>query len=116
MYRADLADFESLRDALNQIKAKETKIDLLFKTIINTSSNAFKVVKAFDPDTLERLVTYKKLFGPYTSSKLALSLWTREIAPLLAVDGIQILSVDLGANNTIRKGKNSGVPLYLKRL
>jgi hypothetical protein len=46
--------------------------------------------------------------------KLALSLWTREIAPLVATEGIKIRSVDPGGNNTMRKGKNSGLPFYLK--
>jgi NAD(P)-dependent dehydrogenase (short-subunit alcohol dehydrogenase family) len=158
VYKADLTDFDSLRLVLNQIKAKEQKLDLLFnnaggsfaelgfskqgremhfelqtvvpyiifmelkehllrgtlKTIVNTSTNAFKFLKGFDPDTLEHPTVFKKLFGPYAASKLALSLWTREIAPLVATEGIKIRSVDPGGNNTLRRGKNAGLPFYIR--
>jgi NAD(P)-dependent dehydrogenase (short-subunit alcohol dehydrogenase family) len=154
IYQADLARFDSLRHALNQIKTKEEKIDLLFnnaggslaeptfskqerelhyelhtvvpyiifrelkdhlrkgalKTVINTSTNTFKFRKQFDADTLERPTDFTKLFGPYATSKLALSLWSQEIAPQLARDGIKIYSVDPGGNNTMRKGEKSGNP------
>ncbi|NIK77177.1 NAD(P)-dependent dehydrogenase (short-subunit alcohol dehydrogenase family) [Paenibacillus castaneae] len=157
IYKADLTDFGSLRSALNQIKAKETKIDLLFnnaggsfaelgfsrqkremhfelqtvapyiilmelkdlllkgnlKTVVNTSTTAFRFTKKFDPDTLEHPVSFKKLIGPYAATKLALSLWTHEIAPLIGADGIKIRSADPGGNNTIRSGKKSGLPFYL---
>ncbi|WP_052947831.1 SDR family NAD(P)-dependent oxidoreductase [Aneurinibacillus tyrosinisolvens] len=49
------------------------------KMVVNTSSKAANVIKNFNPDTLERPTTFKKLVGPYASSKLALSLWTQEI-------------------------------------
>ncbi|MDQ0195319.1 SDR family NAD(P)-dependent oxidoreductase [Paenibacillus wynnii] len=158
IYKAELTDFSSLRAALNQIKAEEDKIDVLFnnaggsfpdlrfskqgreshfelqtvvpyiiveelkellhrgtlKTIINTSTNAFKFLKQFDPDTLEHPTEFKKLFGPYAASKLALSLWTLEIAPLLASEGLKIRSADPGGNNTLRKNKKSGLPFYMK--
>ncbi|MNO28217.1 Fatty acyl-CoA reductase [compost metagenome] len=158
IYTADLSDFTALRRALNEIKAKEQKIDLLFnnaggsfpelrnskqgremhfelqtvvpyiitmelkellqqgelKTVVNTSSNAFMTMKQFDPDTLEHPTEFKKLFGPYAASKLALSLWTRELAPQLASEGIIIRSADPGGNNTIRSGKKSGLPFWLK--
>ncbi|ATB38677.1 short-chain dehydrogenase [Cystobacter fuscus] len=160
VYKADLTDFGSLRHALEQIKAGEERIDLLFnnaggsfaelgfskqgrelhyelqtvvpyivfrelkeqlrrgslKTVVNTSTNAFKFVKRFDPDTLERPASFKKLFGPYAASKLALSLWTREGASLAAAEGIRLLSVDPGGNNTLRSGNQSGLPFYLRPL
>lgn len=158
IYKADLSDFTALRRALNEIKSKEQRIDLLFnnaggsfpvlgnskqgremhfdlqtvapylitmelkallqkghlKTVVNTSSNAFMTMKQFDPDSLEHPTEFKKLFGPYASSKLALSLWTRELAPQLAAEGILIRSADPGGNNTIRSGKKSGLPFWLK--
>ncbi|WP_437546778.1 SDR family NAD(P)-dependent oxidoreductase [Sorangium sp. So ce367] len=86
------------------------------KTVVNTSSNAFEMTRRFDPDALERPASFKQLFGPYATSKLALSLWTREVAPLLAGDGIKIRSVDPGPNNTLRKGKRSGLPFYVEPL
>ncbi|THF83406.1 SDR family NAD(P)-dependent oxidoreductase [Cohnella fermenti] len=86
------------------------------KTVINTSSSALKFTKEFTVDILERPKTFRKLLGPYATSKLALSLWTEAIAPQLAEDGITIYSVDPGGNNTLRKGKDSGLPLLVKAL
>ena len=86
------------------------------KTVVNTSSNAFKFVKRFDADTLERPASFKKLFGPYATSKLALSLWTREGASRAATEGIRLLSVDPGGNNTLRSGGNPGLPFYVRPL
>ncbi|AIQ52070.1 SDR family NAD(P)-dependent oxidoreductase [Paenibacillus sp. FSL R7-0331] len=160
IYTADLADFSSLRGALDRIKAGEPKLELLFnnaggsfpellyspqgrelhyelqtvvpyiitkevknlllkgtlRTVINTSSNAILSVKSFDPALLEQPRTFRKLFGPYAVSKLALSLWTQEIAPALAAEGIMIRSADPGGNNTLRKDKDSGLPFYIKPL
>ncbi|MFP2926091.1 SDR family NAD(P)-dependent oxidoreductase [Pyxidicoccus sp. 3LG] len=156
VYRADLSDFDSLRAALGQIKAREEKLDLLFnnaggsfpellfskqgrelhyevqtvvpfilfmelkellrrgslKTVINTSTNAFDFVRRFDADTLERPPTFKKLLGPYATTKLALSLWTRELGPRVAAEGFKLHSVDPGSNNTLRDGKNPGLPFF----
>lgn len=157
---ADLADFAGLRRVLEEIKAKERRIDVLFnnaggsfpelsysaqgrekhydlmtvapyiilmelmeslkngrlKTVINTSSAAFKYTKALSIDILERPKTFRKLLGPYAASKLALSLWTQAVAPHLLKHGIRIRSVDPGGNNTLRKGKKSGLPVVVKAL
>jgi NAD(P)-dependent dehydrogenase (short-subunit alcohol dehydrogenase family) len=83
------------------------------KTVINTSSSAFKFTKEFNIEILERPKTFRKLTGPYAVSKLALSLWTQAIVPQLAKDGIKIRSVDPGSNNTLRKGKKSGLPIWV---
>ncbi|QMV42072.1 SDR family NAD(P)-dependent oxidoreductase [Cohnella cholangitidis] len=156
----DLADYASLRRALEEIKSKEQRIDILFnnaggsfselsyskqgreyhyelltvvpyiilmelkellksgslKTVINTSSSALKFTKEFNIESLERPKVFRKLIGPYAASKLALSLWTRAIAPQLAKDEIKIRSVDPGGNNTLRKGKKSGLPLLVTLL
>ncbi|WP_337099269.1 SDR family NAD(P)-dependent oxidoreductase [Paenibacillus sp. YIM B09110] len=158
VFKADLADFVSLRSALNAIKEQVDKIDLLFnnaggslpklrlskqgrelhfdlqtaapyiiwmelkplllrgtmKTVINTSSHAFKTYTNFDSGQLEHPASFKKLFGPYAATKLALSLWTKELAPSVSKEGITMLSVDPGGNNTIRSVKQSGIPFYLK--
>ncbi|TCP70725.1 SDR family NAD(P)-dependent oxidoreductase [Baia soyae] len=87
-----------------------------FKTVINTSSSAIQFVKEFTLETLERPKTFRKLLGPYATSKLALSLWTEAIAPQLAKNGIHIRSVDPGGNNTLRKGRKSGLPIWLEPL
>ncbi|WP_028609058.1 SDR family NAD(P)-dependent oxidoreductase [Paenibacillus harenae] len=86
------------------------------KTVINTSSSALKFTKEFTIDILERPKTFRKLLGPYATSKLALSLWTQAIATQLAKDDIKIRSVDPGSNNTLRKGKQSGLPLLIEVL
>ncbi len=86
------------------------------KTVINTSSSALKHVKEFNLEILERPKSFRKLFGPYAASKLALSLWTQAIAPQLAQEGIKIRSVDPGGNNTLRKGKKSGLPIVVSLL
>lgn len=86
------------------------------KTVINTSSSALKFTKEFNIEILERPKTFRKLLGPYATSKLALSLWTQAIASQLAKDDIKIRSVDPGSNNTLRKGKNSGLPIFVKPL
>lgn len=84
--------------------------------MINTSSSALNYVKEFNIEILERPKTFRKLLGPYATSKLALSLWTQAIAPQLAKEGIKICSVDPGSNNTLRKGKRSGLPIVVKLL
>ncbi|EST54917.1 short-chain dehydrogenase [Brevibacillus panacihumi W25] len=86
------------------------------KTVINTSSSALKFTKEFTIESLERPETFRKLIGPYATSKLALSLWTQAIGPQLAKENIKIRSVDPGSNNTLRKGKNPGLPLLVKPL
>lgn len=158
-YHADLSDFDSLRAALEQIKAKESKIDVLFnnaggsfdrlmyskqgremhyelqtvvpyiiymelkellrrgsqRTVVNTSTAAFRFVKKFNPESLDRPSSFRKLIGPYAESKLALSLWTQELGPAaLAEEGIRLRSADPGGNNTLRKDKPSGLPLIVK--
>ncbi|MEK8212978.1 MULTISPECIES: SDR family NAD(P)-dependent oxidoreductase [unclassified Paenibacillus] len=106
-----------LQTVVPYIIMMELKVLLLkgtHKTVINTASNAVLTLKEFNPDTLERPASFKKLFGPYATSKMALSLWTKEISTQLAAEGIMIRSADPGGNNTIRSGKKSGLPFYLK--
>ncbi|GLX68627.1 SDR family NAD(P)-dependent oxidoreductase [Paenibacillus glycanilyticus] len=83
------------------------------RTVINTSSSALKFTKEFSIEVLENPKTFRKLLGPYATSKLALSLWTQAIASQLAKEDIKIRSVDPGGNNTIRKGKQSGLPVVV---
>lgn len=156
----DLTDYDSLRRALEEIKGKEQKIDILFnnaggglselsyskqgrekhyelltvvpyiivmelkellkngrlKTVINTSSQVLRFTKEFSIDNLEHPAAFRKMVGPYAASKLALSLWTQAVAPQLAKEGIKIRSVDPGLNNTLKKGKDSGMPLWFQLL
>ena len=98
------------------MELKELLKNSSLKTVINTSSSALNFVKEFNIEILERPKTFRKLLGPYATSKLALSLWTRAIAPQLAKEGIKIRSVDPGGNNTLRKGRDSGLPLVVEWL
>lgn len=110
-----------LQTVVPYILYRETKELLLrgsLKTVIGTSSNAFAYTKKFDPDKLAKPDTFKPLTGAYADTKLALSLWTQALAPAEAADGILLRSADPGPNNTLRKGKKSGLPLpvhYLMR-
>lgn len=157
-YRADLADFRQLKQALAQIQSQEARLDWLFnnagaslpdlrfspqgremhyelqtvvpyiilmelkallkqgahRTVVNTSTNAFALFRKFDAHTLERPSSFRKLFGPYAATKLALSLWTQEAAPRLAEEGITLRSVDPGGNNTLSSKNASGLPFFLR--
>jgi len=83
------------------------------KTIVNTSSNALLLVKAFDLDLLERPTAYKPLSGPYGASKLGLSLWSQALAPALQAEGIEIRSVNPGGNKT-KMTHSAHFPLWLR--
>jgi NAD(P)-dependent dehydrogenase (short-subunit alcohol dehydrogenase family) len=159
-YQAELTDFASIRQAVDRIRAAETKLDVLFnnaggsfpelryskqgrelhyelhavvpyilvmelkellargthRTVVNTSSSVVKMVNQLSLAELERPSSFRMLLGPYASSKLAMSLWTQEAAAALARDGIVIRSADPGGNNTLRPGKPSGLPFYVKPL
>ncbi|GMK44243.1 hypothetical protein PghCCS26_13700 [Paenibacillus glycanilyticus] len=98
------------------MELKELLKNSRLKTVINTSSSALKFTKQFSIEVLEHPKTFRKLLGPYATSKLALSLWTEAVASQLAKDDIKIRSVDPGGNNTIRKGKQSGLPVVVEVL
>lgn len=107
-------DFE-VNAVVPYIIANELKNILLngeLKTIVNTSSNAALEVKSFIPEQLEKPTTFKKLFGSYASSKLALSLWTKEVAETMASEGIEIRSADPGPSKT-PLSSSSGMPWFL---
>jgi NAD(P)-dependent dehydrogenase (short-subunit alcohol dehydrogenase family) len=81
--------------------------------VVNTSSSVFMHAKSFAPqDLLIPTAPYRKLFGAYLNSKLALSLWSWKLAEELKEDGIKIISVDPGANKT-QMTRGSGMPLPL---
>lgn len=82
--------------------------------VIQTSSDAFRYRKTFEPEELAKPKKFQKLTGPYTSTKLALTLWTHALAPELKKEGITLISVDPGNNNTMRKGRNGGLPLLIQ--
>lgn len=98
------------------MEMKELLMNGQGKTVINTSSSALSFTKQLSIEILEQPTTFRKLIGPYANAKLALSLWTQEIASELLTNGIKIRSVDPGGNNTLRKGKKSGLPFLVKQL
>ncbi|WP_461791613.1 SDR family NAD(P)-dependent oxidoreductase [Pedobacter sp.] len=83
------------------------------KTIINVSSNVILTVKHFDLEELEHPKSLRKLFGVYALSKLALTLWTKEVSKTMKLEGIEIRSACPGGNRTQMTGSN-GMPLLLK--
>ena len=83
------------------------------KTIINTSSNILLTLKKFDIQALENPSHFKKLFGSYAYSKLALTLWTNEVSKAMKTEGIEIRSVCPGGNKTQMTGSD-GMPFLLK--
>ncbi|MGG1551297.1 SDR family NAD(P)-dependent oxidoreductase [Paenibacillus ferrarius] len=94
---------------------KELLLQGSMRTVVGTSTNAFATLKSFDPSSLLKPeAPFRKLFGPYATSKLALSLWVHEAAPEFSRQGIRLLSADPGGNNTLRPGNKSGLPFYLR--
>ncbi|MRN55121.1 SDR family NAD(P)-dependent oxidoreductase [Paenibacillus monticola] len=93
-----------------ELKDLLTKGEL--KTVINTSSNSLLTLKQFEPDLLGKAAKFKKLFGSYATSKMALSMWTQEVSAAAVKEGIEIRSVCPGPNKTtITAG--SGMPKWL---
>ncbi|MBP1991610.1 SDR family NAD(P)-dependent oxidoreductase [Paenibacillus eucommiae] len=83
------------------------------KTIINTSSNASLMVKQFDSETWGQVQKFRKLLGPYASSKLALSLWTEQAALRFAEESIRMISVCPGPNKTPMT-MSDGMPAFMR--
>ncbi|WP_123042565.1 SDR family NAD(P)-dependent oxidoreductase [Cohnella candidum] len=98
------------------MELKESLKNGRLKTVINTSSQVLRFTKEFTIENLEHPNIFRKMVGPYAASKLALSLWTQAVAPRLAKEGIKIRSVDPGLNNTLKKGKDSGMPVWFELL
>jgi NAD(P)-dependent dehydrogenase (short-subunit alcohol dehydrogenase family) len=84
------------------------------RIVVNTSSNALLFVRRFDLDLLEHPTDNKPIVGPYGASKLALSLWTRALAPALSREGIEIRSVNPGGTKTKMTSGKSRLPFLLR--
>ncbi|WOD65317.1 SDR family NAD(P)-dependent oxidoreductase (plasmid) [Niallia taxi] len=83
------------------------------KTIINTSSNSHLFLNKFDLNSLiYPKSNFKKVTGSYALSKLALSLWTNELATELITEGIKIRSVCPGPSKT-QLTTGDRIPFYL---
>jgi NAD(P)-dependent dehydrogenase (short-subunit alcohol dehydrogenase family) len=84
------------------------------KQIVNVSSNACLGVKELSFAELSHPTRFEKLFGSYAASKLALSLWTHDLAPQLPRD-VELRSVCPGANDTPMT-RGGGMPTWLRLL
>lgn len=93
-----------------ELKDLLTKGEL--KTVINTSSNSLLTLKRFEHDQLGKAAKFKKLFGSYATSKMALSMWTQEASAIAVKEGIEIRSVCPGPNKTTMTA-GSGMPKWL---
>ncbi|MDQ0171319.1 SDR family NAD(P)-dependent oxidoreductase [Paenibacillus tundrae] len=83
------------------------------KLIVNTSTNAFNFIYRITYEDMMRPKKFKKLIGPYSTSKLAMTLWSQEISSELSKEGIKIICVDPGGNNTLRNDRKNGIPFFL---
>jgi NAD(P)-dependent dehydrogenase (short-subunit alcohol dehydrogenase family) len=101
-----LAPFVVLQELRHLLERGEDRL------LVNVSSNAALTVKSFEPALLPRPTAFKKLFGPYALSKLALSQWTHAIAPRLATAQIRAVSVCPGSNKTPMTA-GEGMPWWL---
>ncbi len=84
--------------------------------IVNTVSDAVFMTRHFDPETLAHPPgRFRRIIGPYASSKLALALWSKALAPSLAKCGVSIISVTPGPINT-PLNSSAGMPLFMRPL
>lgn len=73
------------------------------------------MIKKFDPEKLGAGENFKKLFGAYSDSKLALSLWTEGVAKDFVAQVVSILSVNTGPTKSpLTSGE--GMPWWLKMI
>jgi len=70
------------------------------KTVVQTSSIVLRFIPKFSLEGLENPAKYVPLTGPYGTSKLALSLWTREAAQAWKARGITLVSACPGGTKT----------------
>jgi NAD(P)-dependent dehydrogenase (short-subunit alcohol dehydrogenase family) len=84
------------------------------RTVLQVSSNALLHVKEFSREELLQPSHFRKLLGPYASSKLALSLWTHALASSVTED-VSLLSVCPGGTDTPMT-RGPGMPVVLRAL
>lgn len=81
--------------------------------VVNVVSDAIFFDKRFDPQRLDRPWRFRKVTGPYATSKLALALWGKAIAGRLAERGIVLVSVTPGPIRTAFN-RGPGLPLWMR--
>ena len=84
--------------------------------IINTVSDAVFMTRRYDPETLANPPgRFRRIIGPYATSKLALALWSKALATSLAKRGVTIISVTPGPIAT-SLNSSPGMPLFMRPL
>jgi NAD(P)-dependent dehydrogenase (short-subunit alcohol dehydrogenase family) len=81
--------------------------------VVNTVTGGMHSAKALDLDQLTDPQVFRKLFGQYLQSKLALTLWMDELAGQDAWSGIAVRNVNPGANKT-GMTESDGVPWFIR--
>lgn len=83
--------------------------------IINVGSRTHHFVKAINFDDLQSQQSYRSLHGAFAQSKLALTMFSYELARRLADSGVTVNCVDPGFFRTAMTD-SPAAPLYLKLL
>ena len=81
--------------------------------VVNTSAGISLGAKEIEWDQLIKPKVFKKLYGPYVSSKAALNVLTAALGRELASDGIIVGAADPGPNKT-QLTRGPGTPLWMR--
>ena len=82
--------------------------------VVNTTAGIASGVKTLNLDELVKPATaFKKLYGPYISSKQALNVLTAALAREMSDENIVVRAADPGPNRT-RLTKGKGTPLWMR--
>jgi len=81
--------------------------------VVNTVTDGLNMMKSLKAETLIHLSKFKKLFGAYLQSKLALALLMNDLAINWKPEKIRILHVAPGGNKT-KLTSGNGMPSLLK--
>ena len=81
--------------------------------VVNTSAGISLGAKELEWDQLIKPKVFKKLYGPYVTSKEALNVITAALGRELAADGIIVRTADPGPNKT-QLTKGPGTPLWMR--
>ena len=81
--------------------------------VVNTSAGISLGAKELDSEQLIKPKTFKKLYGPYVSSKAALNVISAALGREVASDKIIVRTADPGPNKT-QLTKGPGTPLWMR--
>ncbi|MEM1349003.1 MAG: SDR family NAD(P)-dependent oxidoreductase [Myxococcota bacterium] len=103
-----LAPMHLMRGLAHALRAADTP------TVVNTVTGSMHST-TLELEQLTHPTTYRKLFGQYLQSKLALTLWMNAVAKEPDWEGVAIRSVNPGANKTTMTS-SEGVPWPIRML